>query len=110
MGYKKVFLLLIVIWIISPEFAKAEKSDIRDCYESTIVSPYPFMGNDGEEFKLADGTTWTVSQYRTNLFMYEYYPRVLVCPSNGQLMVGGKTVFVEKREPGKAMTEDAKSP
>ena len=31
-----------------------------DCYESSIVKPSPFMGNDGEAFKLADGSWWEV--------------------------------------------------
>lgn len=109
MGHKKVVLLLTVLWVLIPGFTQAEKIDIEDCYETTIISPYPFMGNDGEVFKLADGTIWRVSQERTNFFMYEYYPKVLVCPSSGQLMVGGKTLFVEKKEFKKSMIEDNES-
>lgn len=30
------------------------------CYESSIVKPSPFMGNDCEIFKLADGSLWEV--------------------------------------------------
>ena len=108
MGLKKVLLSLMVLFAMA-EFVTAEMIDIEDCYESSIISPYPFMGNDGEVFKLADGTIWKVSQERTNLFMYEYYPKVLICPSNGQLMVGGKTLFVEKKGPERTMTEDAES-
>jgi len=33
----------------------------QDCYQSSIVSPTPFMGNNGEIFKLADGSVWEVN-------------------------------------------------
>ena len=109
MGYKTILLFLTVLLVTVPKFALAEMIDVQDCYESSIVSPYPFMGNDGEIFKLADGTIWKVSQERTNFFMYEYYPKVVVCPSNGQLMVGGKTLFVEKIGPERTLDEEAES-
>ncbi len=46
------------------------------CYESSIQKPAPFMGNDGEIFKLADGSLWEVKyEYE---YMYEYYPDVII--------------------------------
>ena len=46
------------------------------CYESSIVSPTPFMGNDGEIFKLSDGSLWEVhAEYE---YLYEYYPSVVI--------------------------------
>jgi hypothetical protein len=36
------------------------------CYESSIVSPTPFMGNNDEIFKLSDGSVWEVK------YEYEY--------------------------------------
>lgn len=42
----------------------------QDCYESTIVSPTPFMGNNGEVFKLSDGSNdlrYKRSGYRKTL-------------------------------------------
>ncbi len=48
------------------------------CFESSILSPSPFMGNDGEIFKLADGSLWEVKyEYE---YLYEYYPDVIICP------------------------------
>jgi hypothetical protein len=35
------------------------------CYESSILKPTPFMGHDGEIFKLSDGTTWVVRGWAT---------------------------------------------
>ena len=63
------------------------------CYESSIQSPTPFMGNDGEVFKLIDGSVWEVKyEYE---YMYEYYPSVIVCPDRGKLVIGDKKLNVE---------------
>ncbi|OFA33290.1 hypothetical protein BAE46_00850 [Glaciecola punicea] len=63
------------------------------CYESSIQSPTPFMGNDGEVFKLLDGSFWEVKyEYE---YMYEYYPSVIVCPDQGKLIIGDKKLNVE---------------
>ena len=65
----------------------------QSCYEDSIVSPSPFMGNDGEVFKLSDGTLWEVKyEYE---YLYEYYPTVIICPSLGKLGIGGKMLAVE---------------
>jgi hypothetical protein len=64
-----------------------------ECYESYIVKPSPFMGNDGEIFKLDDGSFWEVKyEYE---YMYEYNPDVIICPSKGKLVVDGKSLNVE---------------
>ncbi len=63
------------------------------CYEASIVKPSPFMGNDGEIFKLDDGSLWEVKyEYE---YMYEYYPDVIICPSKGRLIVDGNSLNVE---------------
>jgi hypothetical protein len=63
------------------------------CYESSIVKPSPFMGNDGEIFKLDDGSLWEVKyEYE---YLYEYYPDVIICPSKGKLLIDGKSLNVE---------------
>lgn len=64
----------------------------QDCYESSILSPSPFMGNNGEIFKLADGSLWEVKyEYE---YLYEYYPSVIICPSRGRLIIGKKSLNV----------------
>jgi hypothetical protein len=63
-----------------------------ECFQSAIVSPTPFMGNDGEIFKLADGSAWEVKyEYE---YMYEYYPNVLVCPARGKVTLKKKTLNI----------------
>jgi hypothetical protein len=65
----------------------------QDCFHSSILSPSPFMGNDGEVFKLADGTMWQVKyEYE---YLYEYNPDVLVCPSQGRLIIDDKSLNIE---------------
>ncbi len=70
----------------------------QDCYESSIVSPSPFMGNNEEIFKLADGSLWEVKyEYE---YLYEYYPSVVICPSRGRLIIGEKSLNVQLVAPG----------
>jgi hypothetical protein len=52
------------------------------------------MGNDGEIFKLDDGSLWEVKyEYE---YLYEYYPKVIICPSSGKLVINGKNLNVER--------------
>ena len=64
-----------------------------ECFQSSIVSPTPFMGNNGEIFKLSDGSVWEVKyEYE---YLYEYYPSVIVCPNRGKLIIGEKSLNVQ---------------
>jgi hypothetical protein len=64
----------------------------QECYEASIVSPSPMMGNNDEIIKLSDGTIWQVKyEYE---YMYEYNPRVIVCPGRGKMGVKGKMLNV----------------
>ena len=66
----------------------------QQCYEASIVSPSPFMGNDGEIFKLDDGSLWEVKyEYE---YLYEYLPSVIMCPSKGKLVINGKQLNVQR--------------
>ena len=81
----KAFLLALVILPINT-FAQG-------CVQSSILSPSPFMGNDGEIFKLADGSIWEVKyEYE---YLYEYLPSVVICPSKGKLIIGDKSLNVQ---------------
>jgi hypothetical protein len=78
---------LIVLIVVTPPV------NAQDCYESSIVSPTPFMGNNGEIFKIADGSLWEVKyEYE---YLYEYYSSVIICPSRGVLIIGEKSLNVE---------------
>lgn len=79
--------LLAIIVVILPGNALAQS-----CYETTVRSPAPFMGNNGEIVKLADGSLWEV-KYAYE-YLYEYYPSVIICPKNGKLMVKDKSIEV----------------
>lgn len=71
---------------------REEAARAADCYQSTIVAPAPFMGNNDEVFKLADGSLWQVKyEYE---YLYEYQPEVLICPSRGVLAINGKSLNV----------------
>ena len=60
-------------------------ANANTCYESTIRTPAPFMGNNDEVFVLTDGTVWQVKfEYE---YLYAYYPNVIICPDTGKLIV-----------------------
>lgn len=59
----------------------------KPCYTSFIQAPAPFLGNGGETIVLGDGSIWTEESYQY-LYLYEYYPNVLVCPSSGKMLLG----------------------
>jgi len=70
------------------------------CYEATILSPQPFLGNHGEVARLSDGSLWEIQfEYE---YLYEYYPTVVVCPANGRLHVRGKSLNVSQISPGRS--------
>ena len=67
-------------------------SKAQECYESSISSPSPFLGNHEEVFRLLDGTIWQVQfEYE---YLYEYSPTVVICPSRGLLIIKGKRLTV----------------
>ena len=67
-------------------------AEAQDCYSSSVLAPTPFLGNNGEIVKLADGSLWEVKyEYE---YMYEYYPAAVVCPSRGILVVKNKELTV----------------
>lgn len=66
----------------------------QDCYESTVQSPSPFLGNDGEIVKLSDGSLWEI-KYEYS-YLYAYYPQVIICPNKGKLAVGSKMLNVTR--------------
>ena len=83
---KKIIHCAVLIMFIAVGFS-------QECYQSSIVSPVPFQGNNGEIFKLTDGSVWEVKyEYE---YLYEYYPSVVVCPGRGSLIIGEKVLNVE---------------
>jgi len=77
----------------------------QDCEKSSILSPSPFMGNNGEIFKLADQSLWEVKyEYE---YLYEYYPTVTICPAQGKLIIGKKSLNVQRVTAAKAKEQQA---
>jgi hypothetical protein len=69
------------------------RASAQDCYQSSILSPSPFMGNNDEILQLADGSVWQVKyEYE---YLYEYHPSVIICPSRGTLIIGRKSLKVQ---------------
>ena len=84
---KKLITVLLTAMLLIATSAFADS-----CYESSILSPSPFMGNSGEIFKLNDGSVWEVKyEYE---YMYEYYPPVVICPDIGKLLLKNKKLNV----------------
>ena len=64
----------------------------QTCYDSSIISPTPFMGNNSEVFKLANGLIGeVVAEYE---YSYEYYPVVKVCPADSMMVLKGKRLNI----------------
>ena len=75
------------------------------CYEDTIMSPTPFMGNNDEIFKLSDGSIWEVKyEYE---YLYEYYPSITACPEQGFIIVDGKKLNAMKISGGASSSNNS---
>lgn len=95
---------LLASWFL---FVFSAAAFSQACYESSVVSPSPFMGNNDEIFKLADGTIWQVKyEYE---YLYEYFPDVVICPTRGKLAIKGKTLNVQQigGSPGRVPAQSA---
>ena len=85
MSWRKLASLFVFFTLTGTSYA-------QDCYQTSIVSPSPFLGNDGEILKLSDGALWEVKY--SYEYLYEYSPNVIICPAKGKLLVRGKTITV----------------
>lgn len=84
---KKLFLVLFFTLLV-PAICFSEY-----CYDATIKSPTPFLGNHGEVFTLYDGSVWEV-QYEYK-YLYKYYPDVMICPNSSTMVVDGDALNVK---------------
>jgi hypothetical protein len=72
--------------------AQPSTRPVQACYEATIRSPSPFLGNHDEVVHLSDGSIWQV-QYEYN-YLYAFFPSIVICPGMGRLLVNGKSLNV----------------
>lgn len=77
---------VITLGLHSPAFA-------QPCYEAIVISPSPFMGNNGEIIKLDDGSLWEIKNAYE--YLYEYSPSVIICPTKGKLLIKDKSIDVQ---------------
>jgi hypothetical protein len=85
----------------------AQSAFASGCYESTIQTPSPFMGNNDEAFRLADGSWWIVKfEYS---YLYEYFPQVVICPGTRKLHIKGKALNIEALDQGGGRATKAQS-
>ncbi len=81
-------------------------SSYAQCHDDVITSPSPFMGNNDEIFKLSSGEIWQIKyEYE---YLYEYSPSVVVCPSLGVLIIGGKKLQIVKLSLGTNSTQSSR--
>nr|WP_281720925.1 hypothetical protein [Nitrosomonas nitrosa] len=66
------------------------KSDRSQCFKSNIREPSSFLGNGGEIIILEDGSIWKEMSHQY-LYLYEYFPSVIVCPNDGKMILGRHT-------------------
>lgn len=90
LGVEVRSLLIGLISLVAVAFHSTAFAQL--CYETTVQSPRPFLGNTGEIVRLGDGSLWEV-KYAYE-YLYENQPSVLMCPRNGKLMVRGRAIDV----------------
>lgn len=84
------FITLLTIASISA--FSSDNTYAQSCTASSITKPSPFMGNNDEIFTLLDGSIWQVKYEHE--YLYEYYPDVIICPSQGVLIINEKKLNV----------------
>lgn len=97
---------LIALTALGITFAASARA--QSCYESFISTPSPFMGNNDEVFRLADGSIWQVKyEYK---YLYAYNPSVVICPGNSKLIINGKQLRVELLSEGSSGSQPGARP
>ena len=74
---------VLLVSLVGPAWAGEVRAD---CYYESIMTPSPFMGNGGEIFRLGDGTFWRDNSHQF-LFLFEFFPTVVICPSIGLMIL-----------------------
>ncbi|MGJ4888849.1 hypothetical protein ACQR1Y_11675 [Bradyrhizobium sp. HKCCYLRH3099] len=102
----KILKLLASIFILVELVTGTAQAE--PCRESAILEPSPFMGNNDEIFRLEDGSIWKVQfDYE---YLYEYQPRVVICPDQGKLIIKGKALTVARISPDLPRSPPGTSP
>lgn len=78
--------------VLGSSFLLCSPASAADCFNSSIIKPTPFMGNNDEIFQLADRSFWQV-KYEYD-YLFEFFPSVVVCPAEGKLILKGKQLNI----------------
>jgi hypothetical protein len=78
----------------APQGAKESKANEIICYKSTIKEPLAFYGNPMDTFTLYEGTKWKVSSGGAHEYIPLRHQNVLLCPSEGLLVVDKRALSV----------------
>jgi hypothetical protein len=76
-------------------FVATTAAQAAGCYEATIQQPQPFLGNGGEVVILSDGSIWN-NMSHLYLYLYAYYPTVVICPDEGRMILNDNAFDVVK--------------
>ncbi len=74
---------------------EATSAEMSGCHKATILEPAPFMGAPNEFFKLSDGSAWKNQSYQS-LYLYAYYPVVVICPTKGRMHFRNKELTLSR--------------
>ena len=75
-------------------YAQPSKDASVACYKTAIKEPFAFYGNSMETFMLYDGTKWKVANGGTYQYTPFRYRDVLICPTEGILVIDKKALPV----------------
>jgi hypothetical protein len=81
--------LPLALILADAPLVKAQTGNLGECYRTMIVEPTPYLANGGETIIMADGTIWKDTSY-FYLYLYEYNPSVILCPSSGRMLLRGR--------------------
>lgn len=76
-------------------FIATTAAHAASCYKAAIQEPQPFLGNGGEIVILSDGSIWKNMSY-FYLYLYAYYPTVVICPGEGKMILNDNVFDVER--------------
>jgi len=98
-----------MIIVMVAAFLFCVSADAQECFRTSVLTPTPLMGNQGEIFRTAEGDLYeVVGSYE---YLYAYYPNVTICPSRGKMLVEGKTVgIVAAQTTGRQPPVSSKAP
>ena len=94
--FKKFIITILFIGTLGGGLTQAFEAskDVVTCYKSSIKEPLTFYGNLMDIFTLYDGTRWKVFSSGAYEYIPARYRNVLICPSEGLLVIDKRAISV----------------